>query len=1078
MKSWYQEFDTRGYPVDRGQSYRGRWGPRGPPRRPGGLGGPWRGGFIPNRNNYQEETFTESYYPRDLFNQFDPTHDPTYRHRSREEETRRVSSESNLRYEFPLPTNAREREEAGRVCRELLNDMDRSLGTNALMRNLEEYKERVEARAPRQTEAAAQVRQDVGVNAATNNGDNTGTEVAADTDGAVAEDGQNPGTEAEADAGVNVDTNRRTNDIHVEEQEHHEDRGGVDRQEEERRRPERPREEGISAEILEQMERLREMAKGMQDGGRSEAIAATRAFMRGEKGPLTGSEYSSINREIEEQGDLYIPETFESREEMRHVLGVRIEELQKEENQMIPSSLLGYKLSNFNSVKGFDRYASDIARALAANRVLVGDYTRGKEIPKWVKEKDSRQLEPQSVAGEGDTVGRRVAFGADIERTGDRPRQEIHSTPRNRKESQDVSDCSHIGHSPEEEAKYEAYGIPCQFRKKESTGRTTEPLLSSTLGGQPDQVGRQQSQRTDMAVPPHNLTQGSSATLNPTQPSLMSSVPPGHILDMFTTFSGQESKYIEWRSVTSTLMRNIESEMQAILLKRLLKDPELELVGHIYHTDPSAVDDIWKVLDKHFGGTYEQAEIYMTKLQNWARNGAQCYDYKSLQHLYNLVQENYYGIVRLGAEHIGMAEAIGYAITPLLFGKSQREVNRLRYEGRQQFTMKKVLDIIEKHLQDLKRSERDADKLASNDPEELHKSYSERDLPFLRQGLYMDTYKGRGGYKGRNYDPNYKYKKEHYGDSRSGYSYRDRYKDDRYRDSSRDKYRDSSRNRYRDVSHDRYNRESSSDRYRSRDRYKEDRYRDSSSKRYSSQDKYKDSSRDRYRDGSHDRHNNRDSSRDRYSKYDHKDGYDRYNRESSRDRYSKYDYKDGYDRYNNRESSRDRYSKYDYKDGYDKGKYKDRDWSKGRYRSDSQDRYKDQERDSSRSRGRSPGRFAQETRVFHVSTDETKRGRDPTPGPGGRFSSGRSPSRQRKERPYNTFKCTLCLSDDHDVFDCKKYTADQIYTICNEKRYCYVCFLTGHGSANCKSDKHCTDTARCKTDIRHNRLLCSKFSRL
>ena len=730
--------------------------------------------------------------------------------------------------------------------------------------------------------------------------------------------------------------------------------------------------------------------------------------------------------------------TFGDSEDLKGSLYKRLKEVRRQDMSLIPDRLIGWKFKHFRSVREYDRFAEDIYRALAVNRLMLGDYIRDPEqLPAWAKVSnverdiqvssegigDKHQNEPTALNRHGGYKGKQVGFPDDTYDIPGNRGNGICSTPKVSKESPDVSMCSRI--EAEDEARYEAYGIPVQYRRRsEITNSVNKPMLSSTIGGN----DHGQSHNPGLLSAPNIGGQGTGMSMMPQ--SIMSVIPPGHLLDMFTPFSGQESKYIEWRSTTKALLRSVDSpELQAILLKKLLQRDEEALVSHIFHSDPSAVDDIWYILDQNFGGSNEQAEIYMTKLQNWARNGAQCNDYKSLLHLYNLVKENYYGIVRLGAEHIGMAEAIGYSITPLLFGKSQREVNRLRYEGKSQFTMKKVLDIIEKHLQDLKRTERDADKLASNDPEELQRTYDERDLPFLRKGLYMDSYQGRGGYKGRNYDPNYKFKRD------QDYRYhRDNYKDRRYdRSSSKERYRDS-----------KYSRDDRSSKYDRDDRYRDGKYSgDRSRERYrdKSRDTYRDKSRDYYRDASNDRYRNskyRDSSRDRYR------DYKKYDRDASVDRH--------------RDSK------------YDRGR------SQERYRDSSRDRYREDSREKVGDRGRSPIRSSVFTTVIEPTGSSTRRGRDPTPRPSGRLSTGRSPSRQRRDRPINTFKCTLCQEDDHDVFDCRKYTSEQVYTICNEKRLCYTCYLTGHGSANCKSDRHCKDS-RCKTDIKHHKMLCDKLSR-
>ena len=1075
----YQEFDQTGRPLHHPYQHRGQ-GPR-----------PWRyhpeGRYNPDHSYQYHEPPVQ---PRIFHGNYD---------QSRSFDQSR-SYLSDIRCDFPYPTTPKEREEAHRICKTFLHDLNRSLGPDGVTRVVEEYRReilpaggaasRVQT-AGRDEEVGDTRSEDHAEHTPPGDAGQVNNPQSAQVEGDNPENGPNDGADQVNDnqTGVPIINVGGGQPVPVVEQDTAEDTDLIqladvnqDGQVGNNPHPQtvaevehhiQPRDNQYARQEQTDQNHHEQVRTGPTQGnsGRSrhyrdsekaDAIATTEAFMRPDWFVLQGRGLTTLQEELRDKAELYVPHVFKDHEDVKTAVEKRLKDIEKEGLRLIPDKLVGWKFKHFENIREYDRYVEDIYRVLAINRLMLGDYTRNpNSIPVWAREREkvtsrSEDIEPrdvitpeqpnhdlQSGCEQGRGKPKQVSYSLNpksseavgtegnetyyIQRARGGTSNDICSTPHCQKESPDVSMCSHI--DPEDEARYDAYGIPSQYRRRgelaTNSNNVNKPLLSSTLGGQPEQSGGQQTQGNG-----NSLTQGSGMTL-PTQQSLMAVIPPGHILDMFTPFDGNESKYMEWKSMTQTLMRNIEADMQAILLKKLLRDPELVLVGHIYHSDPTAVSDIWKVLDKQFGGTYEQAEIYMTKLQNWARNGAQCYDYKSLLHLYSLVQENYYGIVRLGAEHIGMAEAIGYAITPLLFGKSQREVNRLRYEGRNSFTMKKVLDIIDKHLQDLKRTERDADKLTSNDPEELHKSYSERDLPFLRHGLYRDTYKDKGGYKGKNYDPNYnRYKKDHD---------KDYYKDRKYGYDNRKYNRDASRDRYkdRDGSRDRYSRY---DRDSSTDRYKEG--------------KYRDSSRDRYKDSKY----TRELSRDRYSKYD-KDSH-RDSRYSSRDERSKYDRDSSreHGKYD-RDTSRERYKSY-------------RDSSRGRYRDISGDRYKDKDRDNSRDRGRSP------VRVYTVNTStEGRRGRDATPGPNGRLSTGRSPSRQRRERPYNTYKCTFCLLDDHDVFDCKKYTAEQIYTMCNERKYCYVCYLTGHGAANCKSDRDCKDSTRCRTDVKHQRLLCGKFAR-
>lgn len=767
-----------------------------------------------------------------------------------------------------------------------------------------------------------------------------------------------------------------------------------------------------------------------------------------------GKSNDKSKKESSKVADIATELVFSCQEEFDEETKRRIRELRSEGEEVIPAQLLDWKVSQFKDIEGYDMYIKDVIKAITAVRPLVlsktrtagGDYrhnwpssqdsdkpTHYKKVdPKIDPKVDPRtgDIPPVSHPDDRNSSGKdkKVLFtstppdkqgentpgltsGGRVDRT---QRGEAHSTPYGTGEGQehrgmDESAYSNIPHHTDQDT-YNIYNIPAQFRRREerSSGNPGNPQLSSTLGGAGDQAST-----------------GSNGVTNlPAMQSVMAAVPTGHVLDMFSVFEGQNSKYPEWKSTTQTLLNNIPADMRPILLKKLLRSKEQAKVSYISHKDPTAVEDIWRTLDTQFGCSIEQADYHMSRLQRWIRDGARCNDYESLQHLFDFLKEHYYGIVRQGATKVGMAEAIGYGITPLLFGKSQREVNRLRY-GNETFNMHKVFEIMERHLADLKRQESDKDKLSAESTDALLRDYSENDLPYLRRGIVDD----RNLNKSKQYYNKDKYHKGYYQDYRS-------FSRDRYRKDSRERQRDDSRGKYKENY---------------RDKYRED-----------SRSKYRENSRDKYREDSRGKY--RENSRGRYGE-DFRDS----DRSESRSRnYSK-------DRQYYRDGSRNDYN-------YRRGQTQDR-YDTDRYRQDSKDRFK---RDSSDQRGRSrereerPQVLASSGKVEETTVQSTykgKRGRDPTPGPrGGRGSLSRSPVSQRRDRPYNSFKCTLCLADDHDSFDCLKHSAQDVYSICNERRLCYKCFLTGHGSMNCKVEKQCSDN-KCKTDMKHHTKLCDRFRR-
>ena len=107
------------------------------------------------------------------------------------------------------------------------------------------------------------------------------------------------------------------------------------------------------------------------------------------------------------------------------------------------------------------------------------------------------------------------------------------------------------------------------------------------------------------------------------------------------------------------------------------------------------------------------------------------------------------------------------------------------------------------------------------------------------------------------------------------------------------------------------------------------------------------------------------------------------------------------------------------------------------------------------------------------SSQSKDRKRDPTPMPPmQRGNRSKSPIRNRGERRIESYRCTFCFKDDHDVFACLAFSADDKFRLCNERRLCFKCFLPGHSSAFCRYPDQCQGGS-CAQNIKHNVSLCS-----
>lgn len=538
---------------------------------------------------------------------------------------------------------------------------------------------------------------------------------------------------------------------------------------------------------------------------------------------------------------------------------------------IVPKELLDYKVGSFGNMEDYIDYMKEVTRRMVENVAVVEEKCRVNAINDRRKLFEKSPIQGASAersgcvetlrSGDKTSSSKRVDFRPTPRRQvngtytlgADRPAK-YSSTPNapragminNQDDSSILED--NMGLTSRELSIYEQYNVPVHIRRSTRIADTVNPLLSSTIAG---------DQNTG------------------TMQSMFTMVPTGSSLDMFRQFNGQKSDFLEWKHETQILLRSVPEDLRAMKLKSLLKKSHKKLVGHIFYDDANATDKIWQVLKKNFGEDERMGDYHMDQLTGWMRDGRRCHDYESLNHLYNFIKTHYYGMARLGAEKIPMAESFAYAIAPLLYGRSQKEVNKLKHKD--SFNVNKILDIIADHAKEVKDQETDKEKY-----EHRSEQYSEEDRKFLRDRYFEES--GSSKYK------RYSNSKDKY--ERSEWSSGDRYSKgvDRYH-----KNKDTSRDRVYD------DRDGGSD-YRSYNSGSHDR------SRYGSQDKYRNGARDhsRYNFRQSDYTGNRSNSRDRGSSGERKVYYkkDRRERSDSRDSYRRGDQ----DRF-----SRDKYKK----DGYE-----------------------------------------------------------------------------------------------------------------------------------------------------------------
>lgn len=288
---------------------------------------------------------------------------------------------------------------------------------------------------------------------------------------------------------------------------------------------------------------------------------------------------------------------------------------------------------------------------------------------------------------------------------------------------------------------YDQYRIPHKFRQRSSDG----PALSSTFSEHGGVIPTASPGGMDAA----NTQRGSSMpTWYP---------PVTGIISLEEKFSGKREHYARFKSNTTMLLSQYPVGMRPMLLRSKLGEDDQNLVDYIEDTDITALEDMWSVLDVIYGQEGKMADYHCQQLLGLIRSRRPCHDLKTLQNLYNDLAKHYYAVARYSPSQIPMAEAVTLNISELLFGTSQKRVNRLRREKHYKpFDMTAILKIIKQHLDDLR------------DQEEAEKNNESRGYSYHYKAGYK---KDKDSYHTSRYD---KYKEgKHYSSHDSKHSSRD-----------------------------------------------------------------------------------------------------------------------------------------------------------------------------------------------------------------------------------------------------------------------------------------------------------------
>ena len=198
-------------------------------------------------------------------------------------------------------------------------------------------------------------------------------------------------------------------------------------------------------------------------------------------------------------------------------------------------------------------------------------------------------------------------------------------------------------------------------------------------------------------------------------------------------FSGLTEDYPDFKALFQTITALYPENVKAHVLKSHLDEDSKRRVAHVFLSDPNALASMWSVLDRKHQQEYQSPHFHTSKLMGLLASKP-CTNLKDLQTLYDKVLFHYSRVCSAGPEYVGQAEAVKNGIASLLFGTSRKKVNQLLLpKSKHKFNMKRVLDIIEEHIQEL-----EIDNLSES----------------TRKIMHQDTRYNKGTYSSPDYPPN------------------------------------------------------------------------------------------------------------------------------------------------------------------------------------------------------------------------------------------------------------------------------------------------------------------------------------
>lgn len=160
-------------------------------------------------------------------------------------------------------------------------------------------------------------------------------------------------------------------------------------------------------------------------------------------------------------------------------------------------------------------------------------------------------------------------------------------------------------------------------------------------------------------------------------------------------FSGDYNEYSDWKTAFRSRVDSYPEGLQASVLKDHLDSLSKQRVAFISSSSTFAYNSIWEELDLWDNLGVPSHQVYTGQLTKLV-SGPPAKDYKGLENIYTTLKSAWYKLCNLGPRYSGYAEPILSSIGNILFGSSQKRVDKLSCSGN--LKVPEVLNAIWEHM--------------------------------------------------------------------------------------------------------------------------------------------------------------------------------------------------------------------------------------------------------------------------------------------------------------------------------------------------------------------------------------------